>query len=52
MVLSIVDTLVAHANQFSQLIGLREVPMLQKKTIGKMGLKGVPGLRIAPFEQR
>ena len=47
-----IDILVTHANLFSQLIGLKEIPMLQKKTIGKMGLKGVPGLRIAPFEQR
>lgn len=43
--------LVAQSNSFSNFIGLREVPALQKKTIGKMGLKGVPGLRIAPFEE-
>lgn len=38
--------LVSRANQFSSTIGLSEPPALMKKTIGKMGLKGVPGLRI------
>eukprot|EP00475_Leptophrys_vorax_P023608 TRINITY_DN3231_c0_g1_i1.p1 TRINITY_DN3231_c0_g1~~TRINITY_DN3231_c0_g1_i1.p1 ORF type:complete len:525 (-),score=160.88 TRINITY_DN3231_c0_g1_i1:95-1435(-) len=38
--------LVQKANEYSSYIGLREVPALQKKTIGMMGLKGVPGLVI------
>lgn len=29
-------------------IGLSQIPALPKKTIGKMGMKGVPGLRIEP----
>jgi len=27
-------------------VGLKEQPTLQKRTVGKMGLKGVPGLRL------
>jgi hypothetical protein len=38
--------LVAVANEFSSYIGLREVPTIEAKTIGKMGLRGTPGLRI------
>jgi ATP-dependent RNA helicase MSS116 len=38
--------LVQMAVQFSKLCGLREQPALQKKTVGKMGLKGTPGLRV------
>jgi len=34
------------ANFFSSTVGLREVPFLEKKTVGKMGLKGVEGLRV------
>lgn len=37
--------LVAAANELSRLIGLSEPPALLRKTIGKMGLKGTPGLR-------
>ena len=33
------------ANQFSEAMGLEEPPYLEKSTIGKMGLKGVPGIR-------
>ena len=40
--------LVAEAADYSRSLGLREVPALPKRTIGKMGLKGVPGLRIEP----
>ena len=40
-------SLVEHANDYSVMLGLAEPPALPKKTIGKMGLKGVPGLRIA-----
>ncbi|KAL9185597.1 hypothetical protein ACHAXT_003374 [Thalassiosira profunda] len=38
--------LVAQANAWGQTVGLREQPSLQKRTVGKMGLKGTPGLRI------
>jgi len=40
--------LVQTANAFAMDIGLSEPPALLRKTIGKMGLKGTPGLRIAP----
>jgi ATP-dependent RNA helicase MSS116, mitochondrial len=44
--------LVEEANGYARIIGLSEAPGLQKKTIGMMGLKGVPGLRIAErFEE-
>lgn len=36
--------MVQMANQFAKLCGLSEQPALLKKTVGKMGLKGVPGL--------
>jgi len=35
------------ANHHSRAIGFQEPPKLQKRTIGKMGLKGIPGLRVA-----
>ena len=38
--------LVQLANQYSRTIGFQEPPALQKKTIGLMGLKGIPGLRV------
>eukprot|EP00890_Picochlorum_soloecismus_P006246 jgi/Picsp_1/6622/NSC_03965-R1_dead-box atp-dependent rna helicase 31-like len=38
--------LVEQANLFAKSMGLNEPPMLMKKTVGKMGLKGVPGLNI------
>ena len=38
--------LIQEANHFAECLGLSEQPSLQKKTIGKMGLKGQPGLRI------
>jgi ATP-dependent RNA helicase MSS116 len=37
--------LVQMANRYSLLIGCREPPALEKRTVGKMGLKGVPGIR-------
>eukprot|EP00339_Tiarina_fusa_P013438 CAMPEP_0117070600 /NCGR_PEP_ID=MMETSP0472-20121206/49601_1 /TAXON_ID=693140 ORGANISM="Tiarina fusus, Strain LIS" /NCGR_SAMPLE_ID=MMETSP0472 /ASSEMBLY_ACC=CAM_ASM_000603 /LENGTH=694 /DNA_ID=CAMNT_0004793773 /DNA_START=59 /DNA_END=2143 /DNA_ORIENTATION=- len=37
--------LVQMANQFAICCGLTHQPALLKKTVGKMGLKGVPGLR-------
>ena len=41
-------TLVVMANRFASTIGFPEgsPPALQAKTVGKMGLKGVPGLRV------
>jgi ATP-dependent RNA helicase MSS116 len=38
--------LVVQANDFAKDLGLVDQPSLQKKTVGKMGLKGVPGLKI------
>lgn len=38
--------LVQIANQYAQAMGCPEPPPIQKSTIGKMGLKGVPGLNI------
>jgi ATP-dependent RNA helicase MSS116 len=38
--------LVVQANFWAKEIGLKNQPALQKKTVGKMGLKGVPGLKL------
>mmetsp|Transcript_19669 Transcript_19669/g.41461 ORF Transcript_19669/g.41461 Transcript_19669/m.41461 type:complete len:674 (+) Transcript_19669:141-2162(+) len=38
--------LVQQANMWGDEVGLKDQPSLQKRTIGKMGLKGVPGLKI------
>lgn len=38
--------LVEQANAWGRDAGLVDQPSLQKKTVGKMGLKGVPGLKI------
>jgi ATP-dependent RNA helicase MSS116 len=38
--------LVQCANELAKLIGCGEQPALQRRTVGKMGLKGCPGLRI------
>merc|ERR1711871_1230007 len=38
--------LVRQANLYSKCLGLLEVPFLEKKTVGKMSLRGVPGLMI------
>ena len=38
--------LVEQANMWAKENGLKNQPGVQKKTIGKMGLKGVPGLKI------
>lgn len=47
------SVLVQTANHMSQVqLGLREPPELLKKTIGKMGLKGVPGIRIGKPKPR
>lgn len=38
--------LVKEANQWAADVGLKSQPALQKRTVGKMGLKGVPGLKL------
>ncbi|KAL7546702.1 hypothetical protein ACHAWF_010047 [Thalassiosira exigua] len=38
--------LVEQANSWAREAGLRDQPSLQKRTVGKMGLKGVPGLKL------
>lgn len=38
--------LVQEANQWAKDVGLKEQPSLLRKTVGKMGLKGVQGLRL------
>ncbi|KAL7537191.1 hypothetical protein ACHAXR_007650 [Thalassiosira sp. AJA248-18] len=38
--------LVQQANAWGAGVGLKDQPSLQKRTVGKMGLKGVPGLKI------
>eukprot|EP01116_Phalansterium_solitarium_P021289 TRINITY_DN6559_c0_g1_i1.p1 TRINITY_DN6559_c0_g1~~TRINITY_DN6559_c0_g1_i1.p1 ORF type:complete len:662 (-),score=187.74 TRINITY_DN6559_c0_g1_i1:493-2382(-) len=38
--------LVAEGNHYAEIIGCAEQPSFEAKTVGKMGLKGVPGLRI------
>jgi ATP-dependent RNA helicase MSS116 len=38
--------LVRVANEYSKAMGCPEPPLIERSTIGKMGLKGVPGLRI------
>jgi ATP-dependent RNA helicase MSS116 len=38
--------LVRLANEYARAMGCPEPPLIEKSTIGKMGLKGVPGLRI------
>jgi len=40
------ETLVGIANDFALSAGFNEPPQLQKSTVGKMGLKGVPGLNV------
>jgi ATP-dependent RNA helicase MSS116 len=39
-------TLVEYANYYATFFGMREPPALEKRTVGKMGLKGVAGLRL------
>ncbi|KAG9540465.1 hypothetical protein KCU77_g20425, partial [Aureobasidium melanogenum] len=41
------DQLVAEANKFAiEALGCDEIPGLERKTVGKMGLKGARGLNI------
>lgn len=41
------DTLVARANDYVQQVLRGDVPELEAKTVGKMGLRGTKGLRVA-----
>jgi ATP-dependent RNA helicase MSS116 len=38
--------LVKEANQWAMIVGLKQQPKLLKKTVGKMQLKGIPGLLV------
>ncbi|KAF2866501.1 P-loop containing nucleoside triphosphate hydrolase protein [Massariosphaeria phaeospora] len=38
--------LVQLANEYARAMGCPEPPLIEKRVVGKMGLKGVPGLRI------
>lgn len=40
------EEIVATANELSALLGLTEIPSLEKRTVGKMGLKGVRGVNV------
>lgn len=40
------EGLVRMANEYADAMGCSEPPMVDKKTVGKMGLKGVKGLRV------
>jgi ATP-dependent RNA helicase MSS116, mitochondrial len=40
------ETLVQEANEYSEAIGCPEPPMIDKRVVGKMGLKGVRGLNV------
>lgn len=44
--------LVLEGNAYSAMLGLPEPPKIESKNVGKMGLKGVPGLSIGPKEIR
>ncbi|KAF2750225.1 DEAD-domain-containing protein [Sporormia fimetaria CBS 119925] len=44
------DGIVALANEYAKAMGCPESPMISKKVVGKMGLKGVKGLRIGEGE--
>jgi len=44
--------LVVVANEISKQMGMNEPPFLEKRTVGKMGLKGVEGIRIGNVTRR
>ncbi|KAF2031361.1 ATP-dependent RNA helicase MSS116, mitochondrial [Setomelanomma holmii] len=46
------NELVRVANEYARAMGCPEPPLIEKSTIGKMGLKGVPGLRIGSRKGR
>lgn len=45
------EGLVKLANEYARTMGCPEPPMIDKKVVGKMGLKGVPGLRLGQRER-
>lgn len=40
------DELVKYANQYAKVLGLQDLPLLERKAVGMMGLKDVDGLRV------
>lgn len=44
--------LVRMANEYAFAMGCPEPPMIEKKVVGKMGLKGVQGLRVGAVDGR
>jgi len=46
------EGLVKIANEFAVLMGLPGPPPLEKRTVGKMGMKGVPGLNVVNVRPR
>jgi ATP-dependent RNA helicase MSS116 len=46
------EGLVQQANEYAAAIGCPEPPMIEKKIVGKMGLKGVKGLNIGQTQMR
>mmetsp|Transcript_7219 Transcript_7219/g.13011 ORF Transcript_7219/g.13011 Transcript_7219/m.13011 type:complete len:242 (-) Transcript_7219:160-885(-) len=46
------EQLVQEANQWARDAGLYEQPGVEKKAVGMMGLRGVPGLHIVPAQPR
>ncbi|KAF2212116.1 hypothetical protein CERZMDRAFT_98030 [Cercospora zeae-maydis SCOH1-5] len=44
------EGLVEQANEYASVMGCPETPMIDKRVVGKMGLKGVPGLNVGLVE--
>jgi ATP-dependent RNA helicase MSS116 len=45
------EGLVAAANEYAESMGMPEPPLLDKQVVGKMGLRGVPGLNVGHVER-
>jgi ATP-dependent RNA helicase MSS116 len=45
------EGLVAAANDYAEAMGMPEPPLLDKQVVGKMGLRGVPGLNVGHVER-
>ena len=45
------EGLVREVNEYAATMGCPEPPVMDKKTVGKMGLKGVPGLNVGVVER-
>jgi ATP-dependent RNA helicase MSS116 len=45
------EGLVAAANDYAEAMGMPEPPLLDKQVVGKMGLRGVPGLNVGHIER-